>query len=345
MRLVVEINQDKKFDKNEDFLINFHHLQERIKNIRICELISSKKIVYSGIFNHQNNIKFKFIYFKFSKEVMQCEFFTLVSLPAFKFRNLYDQLVLDEEVKLRILKHFYKIQEYHKKKINISIFDINKTALIFGPPGTGKTTLAKAIFNRFSIRLKNKSYFIEISCNKFFSRFYGGTLNSFQKLKEELINLSKEKFILILFDEIESILISRDIILSHNEPLESMRVVNCFLIFLDELKSNPKIFIIFTSNNYGKLDTAFLDRCDIKMLIDIPKYENIVIILRNIFDDLMRNGLLINYEMKYSELKELASFFQEKSSRQITKMIFELLDIKNNTFSELLSKLRKNFNK
>jgi AAA+ superfamily predicted ATPase len=344
--LIVEIKIDETELDIKKYLPQFKFLQQRIKNIRICEIVESRNIRYAGSFLYTEQMKCKIIKYKLYTEKSLCTNYTMTRLPSYQFRTIFDELILHDDTKLKVLVHFYKIHYMIKHKMNYTIFDVNKTALLYGPPGTGKTTLAKSVFQRLSVRMKNEVYLLEINCAKMFTKYFGETVTSLTNLKNEIYELCKTKMAFVLFDEVESALISRHFILDHNEPLESMRLVNTFLLMLDEFKSYGNIFCIFTSNNYANLDSAFIDRCDVSVLIDVPNIQNIFLLLKSILIKLINEGLVTYTDMsKYDEINEKNSLYNLSkklhgcSARQITKKIFEQINVKYNTVDDIVINL------
>ena len=95
-----------------------------------------------------------------------------------------------------------------------------KGLLLFGPPGTGKTMIAKAIASQ------SKSQFFNISASSLLSKWIGES----EKLVRTLFTLaSLNQPSVIFIDEIDSILTSR----SENENESSRRIKTEFLVQLD----------------------------------------------------------------------------------------------------------------
>lgn len=99
----------------------------------------------------------------------------------------------------------------------------------------------------------------------------------------------------ILIDEVESITFARNA-LSSAEPSDSMRVVNAVLTQIDQLQRFPNILILTTSNLSESIDSAFVDRADLKQFIDYPSPVAIYHILESAIIELTK--VCYNFEWK-----------------------------------------------
>lgn len=93
--------------------------------------------------------------------------------------------------------------------------------------------------------------------------------------------------VMILIDEVESIAFARNS-LSSSEPSDSMRVVNAVLTQLDQLQRYSNIVVLTTSNLSGTLDSAFVDRADLKQFVDYPSPVAIFHIFKSAISEMIR---------------------------------------------------------
>ena len=121
--------------------------------------------------------------------------------------------------------------------------------LLFGPPGTGKTMIAKAIASEC------KSTFFNISASSLTSKYVGES----EKTVRALFKIAYQKEPSIIFiDEIDSVLSKR----SDNDNEAAKRLKTEFLIQFDGLGSNSKakLLVIAATNRPMDLDDALLRR-------------------------------------------------------------------------------------
>ncbi|MGE4212656.1 MAG: CDC48 family AAA ATPase [Candidatus Methanomethylophilaceae archaeon] len=134
-----------------------------------------------------------------------------------------------------------------------------KGVLLHGPPGTGKTMLAKAVAGETS------SNFVYIGGPEIMSKFYG---ESEEKLREIFKDAEENAPSIIFIDEIDSIAPKRDEVTGETER----RIVAQLLALMDGLKSRGKVVVIGATNRPNSIDEALRrpGRFDREIEIGIP---------------------------------------------------------------------------
>ena len=149
-----------------------------------------------------------------------------------------------------------------------------KGVLLYGPPGCGKTLLAKAVANEID------AYFIAINGPEIMSKFYG---ESEARLREIFEEAKKHSPSVIFIDEIDAIAPKRDEVVGEVER----RVVAQLLALMDGLESRGDVIVIAATNRPHAIDPALRrpGRFDREIEIPLPdkqgRFEILQIHTRN----------------------------------------------------------------
>lgn len=131
--------------------------------------------------------------------------------------------------------------------------------LLYGPPGVGKTFVAKAVAGEFGLN------FIHVSTGDLVSAYRG---ESARNVKEAVRLAACNIPCVLFFDEFDSVAQSRE---DSIDP-ESRRIVNQLLQSLEEYRNVRELIVIAATNDLGQLDTAVIrpGRFDRHIRVDLP---------------------------------------------------------------------------
>lgn len=139
--------------------------------------------------------------------------------------------------------------------------DAPKGILLNGPPGCGKTLIARAVAHETNVR------FLTISGPEIMQKFYGESEGHLRKLFEDA---SKQAPAIIFIDEIDSIAPKRESL--GGEHQVERRVVAQLLSLMDGLKSRGQVIVLAATNIPNAIDPALRrpGRFDREVVIPIP---------------------------------------------------------------------------
>jgi SpoVK/Ycf46/Vps4 family AAA+-type ATPase len=123
-----------------------------------------------------------------------------------------------------------------------------RSALIFGPPGSGKSTVAKALAKKL------KWNYVELSPILFLTK---GEQNIIPRANEIFKRLVRMKETVIFFDEVDQLVKSREKA-SKKGSESSIWIVTALLPKFQELWAQKEIKFILATNNIEEVDTAMM---------------------------------------------------------------------------------------
>jgi proteasome-associated ATPase len=154
-----------------------------------------------------------------------------------------------------------------------------KGILLYGPPGCGKTLIAKAVANSLAKKVKaagkgeGRSYFLNIKGPELLNKYVGETERHirlvFQRAREKA---SEGTPVIVFFDEMDSIFRTRGSGVSSD--VENT-IVPQMLSEIDGVEGLENVIVIGASNREDMIDPAILrpGRLDVKIKIERPDAE------------------------------------------------------------------------
>ncbi|XP_077254756.1 spastin isoform X2 [Temnothorax americanus] len=143
--------------------------------------------------------------------------------------------------------------------------------LLFGPPGNGKTLLARAVATQCN------ATFFSISAASLTSKYVGEG----EKLVRALFAIAREFQPSVIFiDEVDSLLSER----KDNEHEASRRLKTEFLVEFDGLPCNPeeRVLVMAATNRPQELDEAALRRFTKRVYVTLPDLQTRIVLLRRL---------------------------------------------------------------
>jgi proteasome-associated ATPase len=174
-----------------------------------------------------------------------------------------------------------------------------KGILLYGPPGCGKTLIAKAVANSLARKVaartgddKGRSYFINIKGPELLNKYVGETERQIRLIFERAREKSDEGWpVIIFFDEMDSMFRTRGTGISSD--MEST-IVPQLLAEIDGVEGLRNVIVIGATNREDLIDPAILrpGRLDVKIKIERPDANA----ARQIFARYLTNDLPISQD-------------------------------------------------
>jgi proteasome-associated ATPase len=206
-----------------------------------------------------------------------------------------------------------------------------KGVLLYGPPGCGKTLIAKAVANSLAKKVaevtgrpEGKSFFLNIKGPELLNKYVGETERHirlvFQRAREKA---SEGTPVIVFFDEMDSLFRTRGSGVSSD--VENT-IVPQLLSEIDGVESLENVLVIGASNREDMIDPAILrpGRLDVKIKIERPDAEA----ARDIFSKYITTDLPLHAEDLAEHGSSRDATVQGMIQRTVERMYSELEDNK-----------------
>ncbi len=211
-----------------------------------------------------------------------------------------------------------------------------KGILLYGPPGCGKTLIAKAVANSLAKKVAEvsgdgqaKSYFLNIKGPELLNKYVGETERQIRLVFQRAREKSEEGWpVIVFFDEMDSMFRTRGTGISSD--MEST-IVPQLLAEIDGVETLKNVIVIGASNREDLIDPAILrpGRLDVKIKIERPNEQAAA----QIFGRYLTSDLPLNQD----EVRELGGGDPDKCVQAMIERTVEEMyrDDEDNQFLEV----------
>jgi SpoVK/Ycf46/Vps4 family AAA+-type ATPase len=245
-------------------------------------------------------------------------------LPDPTFLALWDSIFVSPQVKDRLLSQSV-LNFTLRPKVPRTVIPLHGIILLVGPPGTGKTSLAKGVAARTAEVLTGGSRvrFVEIDPHALAS----ASLGKSQKAVTELFRGSIAEYAamgptIVLLDEVETLVADRSKMSLEANPIDVHRATDAALVQLDHLaEAHPNLLFVATSNFPGAIDAAFVSRADLVLNVPTPDADGCRRILESTLEGLGARYPQVKTLVRDPHLPQLVEICTGLDGRQLRKLV------------------------
>lgn len=248
------------------------------------------------------------------------------TLPQPGWEDWWDRIVVADGVKQRLDDYTRQAIRLRARFTQVGM-PLHGLILLHGPPGTGKTSLAKGLANRVGQR-SGEIIFAEVDAHAMPSQMLGESQRNVANLLVKSIPelAAKGPPVVVLIDEVTSVAVNRQMAMGGTDPVDVIRATDAALHGLDRLAADhPNVLLVATSNLEGAIDEAVMSRTDLVVEIPLPDHGARTEILA---DSLAELGSVFNsgsagVDIDEAALSDFAAELEGLSGRQLRKLVFE----------------------